>query len=73
MTMGAMEGKAVTSHPERDESEASPFSDVSESVRMGTIEGTASGTGDMRAMVADEVVTGAVTARFGFSFVFTEK
>lgn len=68
MTMGAMEGRAVaTSHPESEESEASPFNDVSESVRIGTIEGTTSATGDIRAMVADEVVTGAVTAMVGFS------
>lgn len=61
VTMGAIDGReavGVVSHPESDESEASPLSDTSESVRAGTIEGTAS-AGDIRAMVANEVGTAA--------------
>ena len=68
--MGAIDGRGtdaeVASHPESDESEASPLRDVSESVRTGNMEGTASATGDMSAMVADVVVTGAATVMLAF-------
>jgi hypothetical protein len=65
--MGAMAGRDgfPSQEPERDESDgvsSLPLRDVSESVRMGMEDLTAvSAMGDMRAIVADLVVRGAVT------------
>ena len=74
MTIGAMAGREGVSsqEPEREESDglsSLPLRDVSESVRTGMEDLTASfWTGDMRAIAADLVAKGTATVMvFGFS------